>query len=54
MFNVFLAVLVVFAWFYAAFSGQGVQPFEPIQAIPFFGIAFGEACRALADIADRE
>lgn len=53
-FNLFFVGIIVFAWLYAVFSGQGVNPFEPIWALPVFGVAFGEICRAIADIADRQ
>lgn len=52
LFNDFLIAFILVGWFYAAFSGQGPQPFETTWAIPVFGLAFGEICRAVADIAD--
>ena len=52
LFNALLIAVILVGWFYAAFSGQGLQPFEITWAIPVFGLAFGEICRAVADIAD--
>lgn len=53
IFNSFLAVMVILMWLFSFFF-RATQPFAPIMAIPFFGIAFGEICRAVADIADRQ
>jgi len=52
LFNAFLIAVILVGWVYAAFSGQGLQPFEITWAIPVFGLAFAEICRAVAGIAD--
>lgn len=50
--------IVVIGWVNTAFFGpENVRHAHPVEIawlIPVFGVAFGEICRAVADIADRQ
>jgi hypothetical protein len=52
-FSVFLLAIIIPTWLYTFVDGP-MQPIELKWGIPVFGLAFGQICRAIADIADRQ
>lgn len=41
-------------WIQDSFIVGPLRPMEPMWVVPLSGIAFGELCRAVADMADRQ
>ncbi len=52
VFSLILLLLIVPGYLLSIWQ-FGLQPLEPRWAWPIFGVAAGEICRAVADLADR-